>query len=133
MRYWVGFAVAVALVASPLTVAAQATKTPEPWLESEVERFGLEGLHGTTGGPDAKASRPAFALIPQHLKERTPQYRHERASLQYKANQPDEPDPQQRRRLRLGLGIGLGLGIPMIIAAGMGAALASMDMDFGAP
>jgi len=88
---------------------------------------GLEGLHGTTGGTDSKASRPAFVLIPQHLKERAPQPRHEQASLQYKANQPDEPDPQQRRRLRLGLGIGLGIGIPLIIAAGMGAAVASME------
>ena len=26
------------------------------------ELFGLEGLHGTTGGTDAKASRPEFAL-----------------------------------------------------------------------
>jgi hypothetical protein len=109
MRYWIGLVVAVALVVSPLTVAAQETKTPEPWLESEVELFGLEGLHGTAGGTDAKASRPAFALIPQHLKERTPQYRHEQVRALYP--EPEEPKPGLSR----GAKIGLGIGIPVFV------------------
>ncbi len=141
MRCLVGFVLAWALAAAPVTASAQASEPavaettskarhgPRQMRFVQAERLFWDIPQPSDVGSQCDDPEFALLLIPEHLQQRVPGASSS-ASLRYNELEPDKPDPQQRRRMRLGLGIGLGLGIPLIIAAGMGAAIATMEVSY---
>ncbi len=149
MRVWIGFVIAVAVVAAPLTVAAQETMNPEPWLEAEFELYAL-GAKGrrAMAVTDAEPSGPVFAFIPPQSRMRMPQEHNEPASsvdpwLRLRLDEPEglrvtpgSPAEGSRRGLSRPARIAIGVVVPVVVLAGIGVgvgAVVAMNNIYEAP
>ena len=128
MRHWVGFALALALVASPLSVSAQEDEAAPPsWLESELATV----LSGRQRGAVKPGDRLTIALIPEHLQQRVPGHRKTKPS----ETKPPEPTEEgQSKGMSRGGKIAVGVVVPLVVGAAIGAGIwaATFDIGFGA-
>ena len=131
MRVWIGFVVAVALVAAPAGARGQqGANAPSagPWL--------LLQLDEPADLRVPSSSRPSLAYIPEHLKKRLPQYRHptpasvEEATPQRKPEREIEIEYVTPGSAAEGSGSGLsrpariaiGVVVPLVVLTGTAAA-----------
>jgi len=131
MRYVVGFVLALALLASPLSVGAEPTQKGSPelpsWLQIELHTPGL----GMTYSESQQ-----LALIPQHLQQRVPGHRtgqgdEDKAKIEYTpAQSPPHAEEGQSKGMSRGKKIAVGVLVPLA-AVGLGAGIAAATFSLG--
>ena len=125
MRDFVGFVLALTLVASPLGVSAQENRVAPPsWLESELATV----MSGRQRGALKPVDHLQIAMIPEHLKRRVPGYR----KTEQSQPKPSEPTSEgQSKGLSRGGKIAIGVVVPLVVGTAIGVGVWAATFDLG--